>query len=89
MSNEQMFLPMQIALLNAWRLSGTNNDALEHSLISKSLSRKVCSLGSHICNASGQLKQDQALNGDILKSQKLLTEHAIKLNCIFQISKKI
>ncbi len=31
-------------------------------VLPKSLSRKVCSLGGHIYNASGQLKQDQVLS---------------------------
>ncbi len=56
----------------------------------KSLSRKVCSLGRHICNASGQLKQDQVLSkwmGETwnLKNGSLNS----RLNYIFQISNKI
>ncbi len=62
----------------------------EYSTLSKSLSREVCSHGRHICNASGQLKQDQVLSkwkGESwnLKNCPLNSQ----LNYIFQISNKI
>ncbi len=62
----------------------------DYSTRSKSLSRKVCSLRRHICNASGQLKQDQVLSkwkGESwnLKNSPLNSQ----LHYIFQISNKI
>ncbi len=57
---------------------------------SKSPSREVCSLGSHICNTSGQLKQDQVLSKWMGESWNL-KNYLLKsqLNYIFQISNKI
>lgn len=52
----------------------------DHGVVKpKPLSRTVCSLGGHICDASGQLFQHPRptplyMNGIILKSQKLLAD---------------
>ncbi len=57
---------------------------------SKSLSRKVCSLGGHICNASEQPIQDQVLSKLMGKSWNLKNGSPnSQLNYTFQISKII
>ncbi len=59
-------------------------------VVTKSLSRKVHSLGLHICNASGQLKQDQVLSKWMGESWYLKNcSLNSRLNYIFQISDKI
>ncbi len=56
----------------------------------KSLSRKVSSLGHHICDASGQLRQDQVLSKWMGESWNLKNGSLnSRLNNIFQISNKI
>ncbi len=53
----------------------------------KSLSRKVSSLGGHICNASGAAHTKPSpilMNEGILKSQKMLAELTIKLHMSYQ-----
>ncbi len=60
------------------------------TVIPKSLSRKVRSLGRHICNASGQLRQDQVLSKWMGESWNLKNGSLnSRLNYIFQISNKI
>ncbi len=53
----------------------------------KSLSRKVSSLGGHICNASGAAHTKPSpilMNEEILKSQKMLAELTIQLHMSYQ-----
>ncbi len=64
--------------------------AIRTFLLPKSLSRKVRSLGRHICNASGQLKQDQVLSKWMGESWNLKNVSLnSRLNYIFQFSNKI
>ncbi len=57
---------------------------------SKFISSEVCSLGGHICNTSGQLKQDQVLSKWMGESRNLKNESLkLQFNHIFQISNKI